>query len=328
MANRLQRAGFSRTGAALFILAAFCLALVVLVTLAAPILARQLSSFVEGLPALTTRLESLIIDVSQRWSERLSGGALGKLGSDLGLSTSDIQNTIADQVGQGGKWALALLKGLWSGGQAVFSLISLLIVAPVVAFYMLIDWNGMIAKVDDWTPADDRPTVRRLARDIDRAIAGFLRGQSLVCLFLGLWYGLGLSLIGLNFGFLIGVVGGFLSFIPYIGSLTVLFVSVAIAIVQGWPHWTLLLLTVAVVASGQFLEGNVLTPRLVGDAVGLHPVWLMFALFAFGALFGFTGLLLAVPVSAAIGVLCRFALRRYLASPLHQGEPPDPIAGS
>jgi predicted PurR-regulated permease PerM len=187
-------------------------------------------------------------------------------------------------------------------------------VTPVVAFYILLDWDRMLVTIDGWIPIHHRDVVRGLAREIDRAIAGFLRGQSLVCLFLGLWYGVGLSMIGLNFGFLIGISSGFLSFIPYVGSLTALVLSAIIAIVQGWPSWWLFLMALGVVGTGQFLEGNVLTPRLVGASVGLHPVWLMFALFAFGSLFGFTGLILAVPISAAIGVLARFALKRYLQS--------------
>ena len=145
-----------------------------------------------------------------------------------------------------------------------------------------------------------RPQARVLARDIDKALAGFLRGQSLVCLFLGLWYGIGLSLTGLNFGFLIGITAGVLSFIPYVGSLTALVVSCIVAVVQGWPDWTLLLMALAVVGTGQFLEGNFLSPKLVGGSVGLHPVWLMFALLAGGSLFGFTGLIVAVPAAVAI----------------------------
>ena len=162
--------------------------------------------------------------------------------------------------------------------------------------------------------------MRRLARRINTAIAGFLRGQSLVCLFLGVWYGVGLSLIGLNFGLLIGISAGVLSFVPYVGSLMALVLSVGVAIVQGWPSWSLVLMALAVVGTGQFLEGNILTPRLVGHSVGLHPVWLMFALLAFGSLFGFTGLIVAVPVAAAIGVLVRFALEQYLASEIYSGR--------
>ena len=220
----------------------------------------------------------------------------------------------------GAQYLLAFVKSLWSGGQALVSLFSLLVITPVVVFYILVDWDRMVATIDGWVPVGQRDTVRGLAGEIDRAIAGFLRGQSLVCLFLGLWYGIGLSLIGLNFGFLIGICAGVLSFIPYVGSLTALVLAAVISIVQGWPSWLLFFLAMGVVGTGQFLEGNVLTPRLVGASVGLHPVWLMFSLFAFGSLFGFTGLILAVPVSAMIGVLCRFALRRYLESPLYNGR--------
>jgi predicted PurR-regulated permease PerM len=200
-------------------------------------------------------------------------------------------------------------------------LFSLIVVTPVVAFYMLLDWDKMIAAIDGLVPLRHREDVRTLAREIDTALAGFLRGQSLVCLFLGLWYGIGLSLVGLNFGLLIGLAGGLLSFIPYVGSLTVLVLSLVVAIVQGWPDWKLLAMALGVVASGQFLEGNILSPKLVGESVGLHPVWVMFALLAFGSLLGFTGLILAVPLAAAAGVILRFATRRYRESPLYQGLP-------
>jgi predicted PurR-regulated permease PerM len=156
-----------------------------------------------------------------------------------------------------------------------------------------------------------------LGREIDRAIAGFIRGQAAVCLILGTFYAVGLSLIGLNFGALIGMLAGLLSFIPYVGSLTGLVLSVGVAIVQFWPDWTWIAATLGIFVTGQFVEGNILSPKLVGASVGLHPVWLMFALFAFGSLFGFVGLLLAVPLAAAAGVLARFALERYLQSPLY-----------
>ena len=152
-------------------------------------------------------------------------------------------------------------------------------------------------------------------------MAGFLRGQSLVCLFLGAWYGIGLSLIGLNFGLLIGIMAGVLSFIPYVGSLTALILASTVAIVQDWPRWNMLALSLTVVLVGQFLEGNILSPMLVGESVGLHPVWLIFALLAFGSLFGFTGLIAAVPVAAAAGVILRFAVARYRESALYKGDP-------
>src|SRR3954453_6351609 len=158
-----------------------------------------------------------------------------------------------------------------------------------------------------------------LACEIDRAIAGFIRGQATVCFILGTLYAVGLSMIGLNFGALIGMLAGLLSFIPYVGSLTGLVLSVGVAIVQFWPDWTWIAATLGIFVTGQFVEGNILSPKLVGASVGLHPVWLMFALFAFGALFGFVGLLLAVPLAAVAGVLGRFALKKYLESALYHG---------
>src|SRR5215203_5946747 len=158
-------------------------------------------------------------------------------------------------------------------------------------------------------------------------MAGFIRGQAAVCLVLGTFYAVGLSLIGLNFGALIGMSAGVLSFIPYVGSLTGLVLSVGVAVVQFWPDWTWIGATLGIFITGQFIEGNILSPKLVGASVGLHPVWLMFALFAFGALLGFVGLLLAVPLAAIAGVLGRFALRRYLASTVYHGRPnlpPEP----
>jgi predicted PurR-regulated permease PerM len=198
----------------------------------------------------------------------------------------------------------------------------------VVAFYLLVDWDKMVRTVDSWLPRRQQHSLRSIARDIDRAIAGFVRGQALVCLLLGTFYAVGLTLVGLNFGALIGMSAGLLSFIPYVGSLTGLILSVGVAIVQFWPDWTWIVATLAIFVVGQFVEGNILSPKLVGASVGLHPVWLMFALLAFGTLFGFVGLLLAVPLAAAVGVVARHALQQYMDSPLYHGGqvvlPPGP----
>jgi predicted PurR-regulated permease PerM len=215
------------------------------------------------------------------------------------------------------------VKSLLWRGYALINVISLIVITPVVAFYMLVDWDHMVAIIDDLIPPRHREDVRSLARDIDRALAGFVRGQSLVCLFLGVWYAGGLSAIGLNFGFLIGVLAGFLSFIPYVGSVTAFVLSIIVAIVQGWPHINLPIEAVAIVTTGLIMDGYVLSPRLVGASVGLHPVWLMFALLAFGALFGFTGLIVAVPVAAALGAFMRFLAKRYRGSALYQHPIPD-----
>ena len=210
--------------------------------------------------------------------------------------------------------------GLLQSGIALLNLVSLLFVTPVVTFYMLRDWDRMVATVDSWLPLSQRDTIRVIARDIDSAIAGFIRGQAMVCLILGGFYAVGLSLIGLNFGVLIGLTAGMLSFIPFVGSITGLILSVGVAIVQFWPDWTWIAATLGVFAFGQFVEGNILSPKLVGASVGLHPVWLMFALLAFSSLFGFVGLLLAVPLAAAVGVIARYALGRYMDSPLYRGS--------
>jgi len=169
-------------------------------------------------------------------------------------------------------------------------------------------------------PRPHHETVVALAAEIDRAVAGFVRGQTLVCLSLGLFYALALSLVGLNFGLLIGLLSGLISFVPYVGSITGLVLAATVALAQFWPDWIWVVVVIGIFLVGQFVEGNVLVPKLVGESVGLHPLWLMFALFAFGYLFGFVGLLLAVPLAAAIGVLVRFALRRYAESTLYIGE--------
>lgn len=321
VADRMQRLGIGRLTASLIILGICLVIFIVLLLAVVPLFAHQFGGFVEKLPSYIAKLQELA---------RTQGGALAdKLGFDIfekigigGAGSGDASRSAADLVGKAGQLAAAFLASLWSGGQALLGLASLLVITPVVAFYMLVDWDKMLSAVDSWIPIKQRDTVHQIARDIDKAIAGFIRGQSLVCLFLGLWYGIGLSLIGLNFGFLIGISAGILSFIPYVGSLTALVVAAAVAIAQGWPSLWLLAMAVAVVGVGQFLEGNILTPRLVGQSVGLHPVWLMFALIAFGSLLGFTGLIIAVPVAAAIGVLARFAIARYLESPFYQGKGP------
>ena len=215
-----------------------------------------------------------------------------------------------------------VLPTLWTKGEALLSLMSLLVITPVVAFYLLSDWGRVVNTFDSLIPLSQRHTVRALGRQIDRAITGYLRGQLTVCVILGCYYAFGLTLAGLSFGLLIGAVSGLLTFIPYVGSLTALVVSFGVALAQFFPDWTRILIVVGVVLFGQFLEGNVLSPKLVGGSAGLHPVWLIFALLTFGTLFGFVGLLLAVPVAAAAGVLTRFAVSRYRASPLYTGNPP------
>src|SRR5215203_4208019 len=315
--DRLERLGLGRLGATILILALFILTFVLALVVLTPLVAHQLAGFGANLPDYVERIQALIAEQSGPLIEKLGGAA----------ALPDMQQSIGGLVRQGAAWMAGFLRGLWSGGQAIISVFALLVVTPVVAFYLLVDWDHMVAAVDEWLPRQHRDTIRMLAREIDRAIAGFIRGQATVCFILGTFYAVGLSLIGLNFGALIGMLAGVLSFIPYVGSLTGLVLSVGVAVVQFWPDWTWIAATLGVFIAGQFFEGNILSPKLVGASVGLHPVWLMFALFAFGTLFGFVGLLLAVPLAAIVGVLGRFALRQYLASALYHGRPnlpPEP----
>lgn len=306
VAKSLQRAGVNRLLATLLIVGLFVVAFLLLLILFVPILGAQLTAFIERLPGYIARLQALVTDPSRPWLRQIVGE---------GFRDADI----GDLVRQGAGWLAGFLSSLWSGGQALISIFSLLIVTPVVAFYLLHDWDRMVETIDGWVPRQHRETVRALAREIDVVLAGFVRGQTVVCLILGSFYAAGLSLAGLNFGLLIGLVSGVISFIPYVGSMTGLVLAVGVAIAQFWPAWTPILVVAGIFFIGQFFEGYVLGPKLVGESVGLHPVWLMFALFAFAYLFGFVGMLVAVPLAAAAGVLARFALRQYRASPLYTG---------
>ena len=216
--------------------------------------------------------------------------------------------------------ALVFVSSLWSGGQALFSVVSLLVITPVVAFYLLIDWKRIVASIDDLLPRDHAETIRSLMREIDRAIAGFVRGQTSICLILAVYYMTGFALAGLNFGFLIGLTAGIATFIPYVGSFIGLVVATLVAVLQFWPEWTPIIIVLGIGIVGQVLESYVLSPYLVGASVGLHPVWLMFALLTFSYLFGFVGLIVAIPLSAAVAVLVRFALRQYQQSRMYLGE--------
>ncbi|MBF9232354.1 AI-2E family transporter [Microvirga alba] len=309
LADRMQRIGIGRLGASLVILVLFVLIFIITLVILVPLGAQQVTAFVEKLPSYVTRLQQLAAEQGGPLLERLGGSK----------ALQEMQTSVGNLISQGIAWFGSFLQSLWSGGQALLGIFSLLVVTPVVAFYMLVDWDRMVSTIDSWMPVKQRDTVRSIARDIDRAIAGFVRGQAMVCVILGTFYAVGLSIIGLNFGAMIGMTAGILSFIPYVGSLTGLILSMGVAIVQFWPDWTMILATLGVFVFGQFVEGNILSPKLVGESVGLHPVWLMFALLAFGALFGFVGLILAVPLAAALGVIARFALKQYLASPLYRG---------
>ncbi|WP_217576590.1 AI-2E family transporter [Mesorhizobium sp. GbtcB19] len=314
VADWLQRLGLSRLMATVVILIAFIVVVVLAFVILVPVLATQMADFARKLPEYLTRLQSLITSFDPKWLEQR-----------FGVNAAGLRDGLNSLLTSGFSLLTTVFTSIWSSGVALVSVISLFVVTPVVAFYMLLDWDRMVAEVDGWVPRDHVETVRALARDINTATAGFVRGQGTLCLVLGAMYATGLTLTGLNFAILIGFFAGLISFIPYVGSLTGLVLAVGVAFVQFWPDWTMIVLVACVFFVGQFIEGNILQPRLVGKSVGLHPVWLMFALFAFGALFGFVGLLIAVPASAAIAVLVRFAIARYLESPLYKGHAAQPV---
>jgi len=313
--SRLVKIGLPRAVGAIAVIGTFVVVFIVLVVLIVPVLANQLTAFVARLPSYVVQLQTLATEQNREWLQRV-----------LGERLPDVSRSVADLVTQSTGWIAGFLQGLWTGGTAFIYLFSILVVTPVVAFYLLKDWPRMMDKIDSWLPLQHKATIIGLMREMNVAMAGFVRGQATVCVVLMVYYGVALSGAGLNFGLLIGLGTGFLSFVPYVGSITGLTLAVGVAIVQFWPAWTPVFIILGIFGVGIFFESYVLYPNLVGESVGLHPVWLMFSLFAFGALFGFAGLLLAVPLAAAIGVLTRFAIRQYLASPLYTGGPQQAAA--
>jgi predicted PurR-regulated permease PerM len=309
VADMLERWGIGRLAATIVILVCFVIAFILALLIIVPVLGAQIAGFLERVPDYIARLQRLLAGLDYEWLDWV------RTGDDTLLAENS-----GELLRQGAAWTAALVERLWASGMALINILSLIIVTPVVAFYLLYDWDRMVAKVDSWLPRDHRDTILAIARDIDDAVAGFVRGQGTLCLVLGIFYGGALTIVGLNFGLLIGLFAGLISFIPYVGSITGFLLSVSVALVQFWPNLVPIAIVAVIFFAGQFIEGNILQPKLVGSRVGLHPVWVMFALFAFGVLFGFTGLLVAVPAAAAIGVVTRYALGRYLRSELYRGR--------
>jgi predicted PurR-regulated permease PerM len=314
-ADRLQRWGVGRTTATLIITIGFFVVLVVVLLLILPTLVTQAAQLAAELPGY---LESL--------RERAVPWLAGLLArADLAVDLS-AEGLLRRYSAQGMEVAVATLTQLLQSGVALLNLVALIFVTPVVTFYLLRDWDRMVARVWESVPPDLQPTVLRLARDTDEVLAGFIRGQGLVCLFLALFYGIGLWLVGLRFGLIIGLLTGFFSFIPYIGMTLGLVVGLAVAVFQ-FQDILMIGLVAGIFALGQFIEGNLISPRLVGSRIRLHPVWVIFAVLAGTVWAGVLGTLLAVPVAAVIGVLLRFGLERYRASALY-GRPPSPEPGA
>ncbi|SMH59682.1 AI-2E family transporter [Azospirillum agricola] len=312
LVDRLEAIRLPRWLGTTLVLLSFLLVLVVFVLLLVPLVQGQIAHLLEVLPHYAAVVKERALPAINRLLHRLPPDDMERLRAAAGTYAGDVAG-----------WVAKVVSSILSGGLALFDVLSLMFITPIVAFYMMRDWDVMVAKVDAWLPLQHAETIRAQAREVDSTLSGFVRGQAMVCLVLGLFYALALSAAGLDFGLVIGLVAGLLSFIPYVGSLFGFVASTGLALLQFDEFWRVGLV-VGIFLFGQAIEGNVLTPKLVGDKVGLHAVWVMFALLAGASLFGFLGVLLAVPVAAVIGVLTRFALRQYLSSGYYRGVTPEP----
>lgn len=307
---RIERSGRSRTTAVTLVFALMILLLVVVVLLLLPMLRRQVEQAIEWGPKLVV------------WA---TGSAIPWLEARLGISIAayvdpaEFGTLVKEHWRQAGGVAANLLDGLSRSGMAVIGFVVNLLLIPLVTFYFMRDWRAMIGQVHALIPRPLEPTVVRLARESDEMLGGFLRGQLSVMVALGTIYGVGLSLAGLDLGFLIGMVAGLLSFVPYLGTAFGLVAAVIATLVEHGDLFHLVLVG-AVFGFGQVVESFVLTPWLVGDRIGLHPVAVIFAIMAGGQLFGFIGVLLALPTAAVIMVLLRYALGRYRESLLYRED--------
>ncbi len=310
LARQLTRLGFSRAVAAFILIIGLIAVGLLTVLLLYPLVVQQVGVLATRLPGYVSGLgdfaQKIISDLQKSLGPEFINGKL--------------QDLISSQAGAILSFVAQALTRLITGGVALFNVLSLAVVTPVVAFYLLRDWPRVVARLDSWLPRRYGVVLRAQAHEVDRILSAWLRGQLLCCLFLAIFYAAGLSLIGLDLGLIVGLGAGILSFIPYVGTITGAALSVGLALAQ-FPLWSGLIRVAAVFVVGNLIESYVIYPRFLGDRVGLHAVWVIFALFAGGAAFGFLGVLLAVPVTAVIGVLARFWLRRYLQSPLYLDPP-------
>lgn len=303
--DRLEDKGLSRTAATALVTAVFFLVMIIVVSATAPFIYGQIVSFAERVPGYVAAIQAK------------AGPLLDYVSAELAVEEApSIGESAAQYASTAVQWAARALARILGGLSAVADLLSLVVLTPLVAFYLLRDWDVMVAKVDSWLPRAHVETIREQARQVDLTLSGFVRGQASVCFVMGLFYGIGLTIAGLDFGFIVGFFTGLISFIPYFGMLIGLSLGGGIAIAQ-FDTIPPILWVLGIFFAGQIIEGNFLTPKLVGGRVQLHEVWIIFSLLAGGLLFGFTGILLAVPIAAVVGVLVRFLLAQYLDSPLY-----------
>ncbi|MCK8465230.1 AI-2E family transporter [Aliiroseovarius sp. S1339] len=303
IADRLENMGLSRAVATAIISVLTILVFVVAVLLVVPTLVSQAVALADAAPDLFRQLQGFLTEKFPSLIDQ---------DSTLRQSLESLGKTIQERGGE-------LVGTVLSSAMGVLNIVILLVVTPVVAFYMLLDWDRMVAKIDALLPLDHRPAIRQIASDIDHTLASFVRGQGTVCLVLGTYYAVALMLIGLQFGLVVGFIAGLITFIPYVGAIVGGALAIGLGLFQFWGEWWSLGAVAVIFLVGQFFEGNILTPKLVGSSVGLHPVWLMLALSVFGYLFGFVGMLVAVPVAASFGVVARFFIGKYQEGRLYKG---------
>ena len=292
VADRIERMGASRATATAIITLFGILIFVLLALLVIPTLINQTVQLFDTVPKVVQEFQTFL---TSKFPDLLNED------STMRQSLTALGETIQSKGGQ-------LLETALTSVGSLLNVIMLFVIVPVVAFYLLYDWDRMVGIIDGLLTRDHAPVIRRLASEIDHTLASFIRGMGTVCLILGTFYAMALMLVGLQFGLVVGAFAGLITFIPYVGALVGGALALGLALFQFWGDWVSIGLVAGIFAIGQVIEGNVLTPKLVGDSVGLHPVWLIFALSVFGSLFCFVGMLVAVPVAAAIGVLMRFII--------------------
>ncbi len=305
--NRLDALGMGRVLATIAIMLAALALMVLVILLVVPPLVAQAMQLADTAPDYAEAFQSWLVSQfpQLRDAEEQLRSALDDLGGWL--------------QERGGTMAMGLL----SSAQSLLSVLILLVVVPVVATYLLIDWHSLVARIDALFPRQHAPTIRRLLGEIDRSVAAFLRGMGSVCLLMATYYGIALMAVGLQFGLVVGVTAGLLTFIPYVGAVLGGTLAIGLALFQFWGEWFSVFLVAAVFMAGQMVEGYGITPRIVGRSVGLHPVWILLAIAVFGSLFGLPGLLVAVPLAAAIAVLVRHGVALYKDSALYGAEQAD-----
>ncbi len=328
IADRLEKMGLSRLVSVMIITLSAVILIVIFVAAVAPLIVRELAQLISAIPELSSTIESII---RSRFPE-------------FALDASEIFTRFQEGLQSIGAF---LSSTLLNSVRTIFGFLALVVIVPVVTFFILLDWDSMVAQIDSWLPRDHRSEIRKIFRDIDQSLASFIRGQGTVCMIMACYYAMILGLLGVNYGIAIGFVAGMLTFIPYVGAAIGGLLVVGVSLFQAWTgisapaeclelvnevcnqvgekswfgaSWAWFGLVLALYFGGQSVEGNVITPNLVGKSIGLHPVWLMFSLSVFGSLMGLTGMLIAVPLAAVIGVLGRHFFARYQSGKLYLGQ--------